>query len=99
MRTRCSQRSTASLVAFIERREPERVLGEIGGERGCTALGRGPRGLVQHRGHLAVRSIRGEREVPGPDKRVVRDLGDSPVDALPVVREVCVRAPTRAAGG
>jgi hypothetical protein len=90
MRPRCSQRSTASLVASTERRKPQRVLGELGRERGSAASRRGPRSLVQHRGHLAVRSIRGQREVPRPDKRVVHGVGDSPVDTLPVVCEVCV---------
>ncbi len=49
MRTSRGQRSTMALVALVRRRQPERLLGELGRDGRRAAIGRQPRGVVERR--------------------------------------------------
>ena len=88
MQLRRSQRPPASLILCSGRRQPQRMLGELRGERRRAAPRRGPRGLVHYCGHVRVRSGRREAEMPRAVEWVVHDLSDSPVDASPFVPEL-----------
>ena len=55
MRTSCSERSPVALVARVRRRQPERLLGELGRERRRAAIGR-----------RAAQRRRARRDAPRP---------------------------------
>ena len=88
-----------TLVAAVRRRQPERLLGELGRDGGRAAIGRQPRGVVEHAGDLGVRRVRRQREVTGAEERVVDDAGDPCVNAPPLLAQVAGRGPTTAADG
>ena len=90
LRTSCSQRSAMTLVARVLRRQPERVLRELGGDGRRTAIGRQSRRIVEHGGDVAVRRIPRHREVTGAQERVVDDSGDPRVHALPLRPELLI---------
>jgi hypothetical protein len=81
MRTGRGQVSTASLVVCLRRRQPDRLLGELGRDRRYPALDRERRGVVERGGDLGVGRVRRQGEVAGAGDRVVDDRRDPPVHA------------------
>jgi hypothetical protein len=86
----CNEPAATDVLASLRRREPQRVLGELRGERARAALGCGPRGLVQDLGGVGVRGLCRQREMPRLHDRVVDDLGDPAMNTAPFVAEVGV---------
>ena len=98
MRTRRGERSPMALVARLRRRQPERLLGELGRDRRRAAIGREPRGVVEHSGDVGVgrvrRRARGDGRGGAGRRRCSRDPR---VNAPPLVAQVRRRGPTTAA--
>ena len=80
-----AEHAPAALVGAIRRREPKRLLGELGRERQRAASGRQCRRVVQHSGHLGVRRVGRERQVARTEERVIEDGRDPLVNAQPLV--------------
>ena len=80
MRTRRRQRATTALVARVRRRQPKRLLGELGRDGRCAALGRERRGVVEHGGDSGVgrvaRRARGDARGGAGRRRSARVVGE-----------------------
>ena len=98
MRTSRSERPPVALVARVRRRQPERVLGELGRERRRAAIGRETRGVVEHGGDAGVRRLRRQREVTGAEERVVDDAPQPARERRAAPRRGPGREPTTAEG-
>jgi hypothetical protein len=57
------QRSTLALLAPVERREPERLLGKLGCDRRRAAVDRDPHCVVERGGDALVGSVLRESKV------------------------------------
>ena len=90
MRTSRSQRAPMALVAHVQRRQPERLLGELGRDGRRAAIAGQSRGVVEHNGNLGVRRVPGQREVARTEERVFDDSRDAFVNALPLLAQVLV---------
>ena len=99
MRAGRGQRPTMALVALVRRRQPERLLGELGRDGRRAAIGRQPRGVVEHAGDVGVRRVLRQREVTGAEERVVDDLRDPSRARSAAPRPGPGRGPTTAADG
>jgi hypothetical protein len=99
MRTSRRQRPTTALVARGRRRQPNRLLGELGRDGRCAPLGRERGGIVQHGGDGGVRSVAREPEVTRADDRVLDDLRNSAVNASSPFAQVEVENKRTAADG
>ena len=88
MRTSRRQGATTALVALVRRRQPKRLLGELGSDGRCAALGRERGGILEHGGGGGVRSVAREREVTRAEERVLDDLRNSSVNASSLVAQV-----------
>ena len=84
------QRPPMALVVRVRRRQPERLLGELGRDGRRAAIGRQPRGLVEHGGDIGIRRVPRKREVTGAEERVLDDAGDPRVNAPPLFPQVPV---------
>ena len=85
MRASCSQRSTMALLASVQWRQPERLLGELGRGGRRAPIRRQSRGFVEHIGDVGVRRAHRQSEVTGAEERVVDDSRDTSVNALPLL--------------
>ena len=88
MRTSCSQGATTAIVVLVRRRQPKRLLGELGSDGRCAALGRERGGILEHGGGGGVRSVAREREVTRAEERVLDDPRNSSVNASSLVAQV-----------
>ncbi len=70
----------------VRRREPKRVLGELGGGDRCAAGAGEGRGVLEGTGDLGVRALRRKREVAGAVERIRDDEGEASVCAPSLVR-------------
>ena len=90
MRTSCGQSAPLTLRAGARRRQPERLLGELGGDRGRAAIHGEPRGFVELTCDGRVGRVRREREVTGAEERILDDARDACVHLQPVSAQVPV---------
>ena len=90
MGARRGESTPMPLLARVGRRQPHRLLGELGRSRQRAPLGCERHGVVESGGDGSVRRVAREREVTGTQKRVVDDLGQTGVDLLPLGTEVAV---------
>ena len=74
------------VAVAARRRQPKRVLGELGGGDRCATGARQSRGVLQDTGDLGVRAFRRKREVTGSVERVRDDEGDASMRAPSLVR-------------
>ena len=63
------ERPATPLVARVRRRQPERLLGELGRDRRGAAIGGESRGVVEHRGDVCIGRVLRERKVTGAARR------------------------------
>src|SRR5439155_11213067 len=68
---RRSDRSTTTVAVRVRRRQPERVLGELGGDGRGAATCRQRRSVVEDTGDVGARGPCRQREVTCADERVV----------------------------
>jgi hypothetical protein len=99
MRTGCGQGSTTALVACLRRRQPDRLLGELGRDRRYPALKRERRGVVELGSDLGVGRICRQRKVAGAGNRVVDDRRNASGERSGAPLPGHHREPTTAAGG
>jgi hypothetical protein len=90
VRAAASARATAP-VGILCRRQPERLLRELGRGGGGAALDRQPRRVVENGGNFGVRRRRRQREVTGAEERIFHDSRDTFMDAPPLVAEAAVK--------
>ena len=104
-RRRC--RAAIEVGAVLRRCQPHRVLAELRGDHRCALRGRRPGCGLEQRSKLGIRPVGREREVTCTGERILGDLCQATVDALPLTgREPLiedrgqerVREPDRAAG-
>ena len=79
-----------ALAAVAWRRQPERLLGELGRDSRGAAIGRQPRGVFEHARDIGVRRFRPEREVARAEERVLDDSRDPQVNLPPLLAEILV---------
>ena len=90
VRARGRQRPRAALVAQHGRCQPQRLFGELRRDGPCSTLLRQRSRFVKHPRDVGVGRVGAEREMAGANDRIVRDLGDSRVDATPLGPEAAV---------
>ena len=82
MRTSRGERPSVALVARVRRRQPERLLGELGRDRRCAAIGREPRAASSSTAATSASGdVRRQREVTGAQERIVDDRRNALVNA------------------
>jgi hypothetical protein len=85
-----SQRPATTLVARVQRRQPNGVLGQLGRDGQRAAIDGEAGGLVERGGDAGVRLVLRQREVTSTDEWIIDELRDSPVHAPPLLAEVSV---------
>ena len=88
---RSGERSPAAVVDPIRRRQPERLLCQLGGlgQRAAIVCQRG--GVVEQTRNVGVGRVGREREVAGAEDRVFDDLGDTGMNAPSLFAQVGVQ--------
>ena len=77
-------------MARVVLAQPQRVLGELGGERRRASVGCDSHSVVEDCSDFRVRPLRRQREMARPGERIVDDLGEPTVDIAPPVAEIGV---------
>ena len=107
VRARRRSRAAIEVGAALRRRQPHRVLAELRGDHRCALRGRRPGRSFEQRSEIGVWPVGRERKVTRTGERILDDLCETTVDALPLAgREPLVedrgqqrvREPDRAAG-
>ena len=78
MRAGGGQRAAMALIVSLRRRQPQRLLGELGCDRRRATVGRESRSVIEHSGDSGVRRILRQREMTGAKERIIDDLRDPP---------------------
>ena len=91
MRNRGRERSTMPLGPGVERRQPQRLLGQLGRDGRDAAVGRELGGVVELDCDLGVRRVLRQREMAGAEQRFVDDARQTSVNAPTLVAEVPIQ--------
>ena len=107
VRARRRSRAAIEVGAALRRRQPHRVLAELRGDHRCALRGRRPGRGFEQRSEIGVWAVGRERKVTRAGERILDDLCETTVDALPLAGrqplvedrgQKRVREPDRAAG-
>ena len=88
---RSGERSPAAVINPIRRRQPERLICQLGRLRRRAAIVCQRGGVIEPTCNLSVRRVGRECDVAGGEDRVVDDLGDTGVNAPSLFAQVGVQ--------